>query len=146
MPQQDDPFELERFVKAQAPVIESVLTELRTGQKRTHWMWFVFPQIAGLGSSAMAVRFAIGSVAEAQAYLAHPLLGERLRECIRLVIAAGRPLREIFGSPDDIKFRSCVTLFAAAAPDEALFREAIQRRCGGAPDAATLAKLGSAEN
>ena len=145
MPQQDDPFELERFVKAQAPVIESVLTELRTGQKRTHWMWFVFPQIAGLGSSAMAVRFAIGSVAEAQAYLAHPLLGERLRECIRLVIAAGRPLREIFGSPDDVKFRSCVTLFAAAAPDEALFREAIQRRCGGAPDAATLAKLGSAD-
>ena len=143
MPQQDDPFELERFVAAQSPVIESVLAELRAGQKRTHWMWFVFPQIAGLGSSAMAMRYAIGGRAEAQAYLAHPLLAERLREGVRLVIKAHRPLGEIFGSPDDMKFRSCVTLFAAAAPDEALFREAIQRCCGGAPDAATLAKLGS---
>jgi uncharacterized protein (DUF1810 family) len=143
MSQQDDPFHLERFVAAQASVIESVLAELRAGRKRTHWMWFVFPQIAGLGSSAMAVRYAIGGRAEAQAYLAHPLLGERLRECVRLVTAAGRPLGEIFGSPDDVKFRSCVTLFAAVAPDDALFREAIQRCCGGAPDSATLAKLGS---
>ncbi len=143
MPRNDDPFELERFVAAQAPVIESVLAELRAGRKRTHWMWFVFPQIAGLGSSVMAVRYAIGGRAEARAYLAHPLLGERLRECVRLVIAADRPLGELFGSPDDMKFRSCATLFAAAAPDEALFQEAIQRCCGGAPDAATLAKLGS---
>ena len=141
MSQHDDPFELERFVAAQAPVIESVLAELRAGRKRTHWMWFVFPQIAGLGSSAMSARYAIGGRAEAQAYLAHPVLGERLRECVRLVIAAGRPLREIFGSPDDMKFRSCVTLFAAVAPNEALFQKAIQRCCGGAPDAATLAKL-----
>jgi uncharacterized protein (DUF1810 family) len=143
MSQQDDPFDLERFVAAQASVIDSVLAELRAGRKRTHWMWFVFPQIAGLGSSAMAVRYAIGGRAEAQAYLAHPVLGERLRECVRLVTAAGRPLGEIFGSPDDMKFRSCVTLFAAVAPDDALFREAIQLCCGGAPDAATLAKLGS---
>jgi len=143
MRQDGDPFDLERFVAAQAPVIESALAELRAGRKRTHWMWFVFPQIAGLGSSGMAVRYAIGGRAEAQAYLAHPLLGERLRECVRLVIAAGRPLGEIFGSPDDIKFRSCVTLFSAVALDEAAFREAIQRCCGGARDAATLTKLGS---
>jgi uncharacterized protein (DUF1810 family) len=143
MRQDDDPFDLERFVAAQAPVIESVRTELRAGRKRTHWIWFVFPQISGLGSSAMAARYAIGGRAEAQAYLAHPLLRERLRECVRLVIAAGRPLREIFGSPDDIKFRSCVTLFAAVAPEDALFREAIQRCCGGAQDSATLTKLAS---
>ena len=142
--QLDDPFDLERFVAAQAPVIDSVLTELRAGRKRTHWIWFVFPQIAGLGASAMALRYGIGGSAEAQAYLAHPVLGEGLRECVRLVIAADRPLGEIFGSPDDMKFRSCVTLFAAVAPDDAVFREAIQRCCGGAPDAATLAKLGSA--
>ena len=139
---EDDAFDLKRFVEAQAPVIEDVLAELRSGRKRTHWMWFVFPQIAGLGASAMAVRYAIGSPAEAQAYLEHPLLGARLRQCVRLVIASQRPLAEIFGSPDDMKFRSCVTLFFAVAPNEAVFGEAIDRCCGGAKDAATLAKLG----
>ena len=141
MRQHEDPFDLERFVKAQAPVIEDVLAELRSGRKRTHWMWFVFPQIVGLGSSAMAVRYAIGSPAEARAYLAHPVLGERLRDGVRLVIASGRPLALVFGGPDDMKFRSCVTLFSAVAPDEAVFGEAIDRCCGGAMDAATLAKL-----
>jgi uncharacterized protein (DUF1810 family) len=143
MQQDEDPFDLERFVEAQAPVIDDVLAELRAGRKRTHWMWFVFPQIAGLGSSAMAVRYAIGSPAEARAYLAHPLLGERLRECVRMVIASRRTLAEVFGPPDDMKFRSCVTLFSAVAPDEAVFAEAIDRCCGGVRDAATLAKLGA---
>jgi uncharacterized protein (DUF1810 family) len=142
MRQEDDPFDLERFVEAQAPVIEHALAELRAGRKRTHWMWFVFPQIAGLGSSAMAVRYAIRSADEARAYLAHPLLGKRLRDGVRLVIASGRPLAEVFGPPDDMKFRSCVTLFSAVAPDEAVFGEAIDRCCGGAKDAATRAKLG----
>ncbi len=137
-------FDLQRFVEAQAPVIENVLAELRAGRKRTHWMWFVFPQFAGLGSSAMAVGYAIGSAAEARAYLAHPVLGERLRHCVRLVVASQRPLAEIFGPPDDMKFRSCVTLFFAVAPDEAAFGEAIDRCCGGVMDAATLAKLGDA--
>ncbi len=142
MPGHDDPFDLQRFVEAQAPVIETVLAELRAGRKRTHWMWFVFPQIAGLGSSAMAVRYAISSPAEARAYLAHPLLGRRLRDCVRLVIASQRSLAEFFGSPDDMKFRSCVTLFFAVAPEEAVFGEAIDRCCGGVMDAATVAKLG----
>ena len=142
MRQDEDPFDLERFVEAQAPVIEHALAELRARRKRTHWMWFVFPQIAGLGSSAMAVRYAIRSRGEARAYLDHPALGERLRECVRLVIASQRPLAEVFGPPDDMKFRSCVTLFSAVAPDEAVFGEAIDRCCGGAKDAATLAKLG----
>jgi len=144
MRQDEDPFDLERFVDAQAPVIEGALVELRAGRKRTHWMWFVFPQIAGLGASAMAVRYAIGSRAEAVAYLAHPVLGERLREGVALVIAARRPLAEIFGSPDDMKFKSCVTLFSAVAPSEAVFDEAIDRCCGSVKDAATLAKLGDA--
>ena len=144
MGQNDDPFHLERFVEAQAPVIGDALAELRAGRKRTHWMWFVFPQIAGLGSSATAVRYAIGSRAEAQAYLAHPTLGERLRQCVALVIASRRALPEIFGYPDDRKFRSCVTLFSAVAPDEAVFAEAIDRCCGGVRDAATLDRLGSA--
>ena len=142
MRQDEDPFDLERFVEAQAPVIEHALAELRAGRKRTHWMWFVFPQIAGLGSNAMAVRYAIRSRGEACAYLDHPALGERLRECVRLVIASQRPLAEVFGPPDDMKFRSCVTLFSAVAPDEAVFGEAIDRCCGGAKDAATLVKLG----
>ena len=144
MQQDEDPFDLERFVEAQAPVIDDVRAELRVGRKRTHWMWFVFPQIAGLGSSAMAVRFAIGSRAEARAYLAHPVLGKRLRDGVRLVIDSRRPLAEVFGPPDDMKFRSCVTLFSAVAPEEAVFGEAIDRCCGGVKDAATLAKLGDA--
>lgn len=117
----DDPFDLRRFVEAQAPVMERVLAELRAGRKRSHWMWFVFPQIEGLGRSAMAQTYAIHSAAEARAFLAHPLLGDRLRDCVRLVLAAERPLAAIFGAPDDVKFRSCMTLFAAAAPQEALF-------------------------
>ena len=138
----NDSFDLERFVQAQAPVHDEVLAELRAGRKRTHWMWFVFPQLAGLGSSAMARRYAIGSLGEAQAYLAHPVLGPRLRECSELVLAAReREVQRIFGSPDDLKFRSCMTLFQRAAPDEPVFGRCLERFFGGVPDPQTIALL-----
>ncbi len=138
----DDPFDLERFVEAQASVYGDVLAELRAGRKRSHWMWFVFPQIAGLGFSFMARRFAIASLAEAKAYLAHPVLGARLRECTALVNAVqGRSVDEIFGSPDNMKFRSSMTLFAEAANDKAIFEEALRKYFGGEKDAATLERL-----
>ena len=143
MRQDDDPFDLQRFVDAQNPVIDDVLFELRAGRKRSHWMWFVFPQIEGLGSSPMAQRYAIRSRAEVVAYLKHPILGDRLRECVRLVVAASRPIAEVFGHPDDLKFRSCVTLFAATAPGEAGFVEALSACCDGRTDPSTLEKLAS---
>ncbi|MEJ0050603.1 MAG: DUF1810 domain-containing protein [Methylovirgula sp.] len=131
-------FDLQRFVGAQAPVYTQVCGELRRGRKTTHWMWFVFPQVAGLGLSPMAVRFAIGSTAEARAYLAHPLLGMRLRECTALVRGVeGRTAYEIFGSPDDLKFRSSMTLFAAVAGDETIFADALRKYFPSA-DARTL--------
>ena len=110
----DDPFDLARFVAAQAPVYDRVVAELRAGRKESHWMWFIFPQSAGLGRSAMSERYAIGSLDEARAYLAHPTLGPRLGECTALVSAAleRRSLSETFGYPDDLKFRSCMELFA----------------------------------
>ena len=135
-------FDLERFVRAQEPVMADVRRELAAGSKRSHWMWFVFPQLDGLGHSDMARRFAIGSLAEARAYLAHPVLGARLRDCAALVNAVpGRSAREILGSPDDLKFRSSVTLFAAAGPGEAVFAESLRRFFGGVPDPATLRLL-----
>jgi uncharacterized protein (DUF1810 family) len=138
-----DPHELQRFVDAQNPVYEQVQQELERGEKTSHWMWFVFPQLEGLGSSPMAKRFAIRSLAEAVAYLAHPVLGGRLRECTRLVLnVEGRDVTEIFGSPDDLKFRSCMTLFARAAPTERLFQDALDGYFGGEPDALTLRMLG----
>ncbi len=134
-----DPFDLNRFVVAQAPVIDRVRDELRRGRKTSHWMWFVFPQIAGLGFSAMSQRYAIASPAEAHAYLAHPVLGPRLIECVGLVLAArGRTAHEIFGSPDDVKFRSCLTLFAQASAEDDIFRQALQVYFNGEPDPATL--------
>jgi len=137
-----DPFDLERFVVAQAPVIERVRTELAAGRKRSHWMWFVFPQIAGLGHSPMAQHYAIASLAEARAYLAHPLLGARLRECTGFVLAThGKTVHDIFGSPDDLKFRSCMTLFAEAAPDEELFAAALSKYFSGVADAATVSLI-----
>src|ERR1700710_3102293 len=115
----DDPFDLQRFIGAQAPAIERVRAELRDGRKRSHWMWFVFPQISGLGSSAMAVRYAIASPDEARAYLAHPVLGARLRDCTQMVLdVEGRDVHRIFGSPDDMKFHSSMTLFDAVAAGE----------------------------
>ena len=138
----DDPFELERFIEAQRPVFDTVLGELKEGRKRSHWMWFVFPQIAGLGGSAMAVRYAIGSRDEARAYLAHPILGSRLRHCIRLLNAIkGRTAHEIFGTPDDLKLRSSLTLFADAAPEEPLFADALKRFYAGQSDPNTLDRL-----
>ncbi len=138
----DGTFDLERFVSAQAPVFETVLRELRAGQKRSHWMWFVFPQLAGLGHSATARFYALSGLAEARAYLAHPVLGERLTACTRLVNAlAGRSAHEIFGMPDDMKFRSCMTLFARAAVDPAAFDTALARYYEGVPDEATLRLL-----
>lgn len=135
--------DLQRFIDAQAPVIDDALTELEAGRKRTHWMWFVFPQIAGLGRSAMAARYALASTDEARAYLADPVLGERLRVCTRAVLGhRHRSAHAIFGSPDDLKFRSCMTLFALAAPKEALFREALDAFFDGAPDALTVGACG----
>jgi len=137
-----DPFDLQRFVDAQKRNYDDALAELKAGRKTSHWMWYVFPQIAGLGFSAMAQTYAIGSLAEAKAYLSHPVLGPRLRECVAAVNAVtGRTAHEIFGSPDDVKFRSSLTLFAAAAPEEPLFGQALAAYFGGEPDPRTLEAL-----
>ena len=137
------PYDLDRFLVAQEPVYANVLDELRRGRKTSHWMWFVFPQIAGLGYSAMAQRFAIASLDEARAYLAHAVLGARLCECAELVLATrGRTAEEIFGSTDALKLRSCMTLFHRAAPDEPVFARMLGRFYGGVADEATDALLG----
>lgn len=140
---QDDPFDLQRFVKAQDPVFANVLEELRAGRKRSHWMWFVFPQLRDLGRSPTAQFYGIASLAEARAYLAHPILGPRLMQATEAALSVqGRTLHEIFGSPDDLKFRSSMTLFArAAAEDGDLHRKALDRYCGGQPDETTLKLL-----
>jgi uncharacterized protein (DUF1810 family) len=136
-----DSFELQRFVDAQAPVYSRVIEELRRGRKQRHWMWFIFPQIAGLGHSEMAQRFAISSNEEAVAYLAHPLLGSRLRECTALVNAVeGRSILDILGSPDDLKFRSSMTLFNAVASDPE-FSEGLSKFFDGKADQTTLELL-----
>ena len=138
----DDPFDLQRFVDAQAAVYERVRAELKNGRKQSHWMWFIFPQIAGLGHSAMAQRYAISSLDDAKAYLANPVLGPRLRECTRLVLQVDRKSAlQILGSPDDMKFRSCMTLFTRAAPEEALFRTALEKYFDGVEDSQTLMRL-----
>lgn len=133
-----DPFDLGRFVTAQDPVLARVRDELAAGQKRSHWMWFVFPQLAGLGYSATARRYAIASRAEARAYLAHPLLGPRLLDCTALAGTSGRSAHQVFGSPDDMKFHSSMTLFAATHPDAPAFQDALARWFKGVPDRATL--------
>jgi uncharacterized protein (DUF1810 family) len=133
---------LERYIKAQAPVYARALAELKAGHKQSHWMWYVFPQIAGLGHSAISHAYAIQSLEEAREYLAHPVLGTRLRECCRTVLAIeGRTAHEIFRSPDDLKFRSCMTLFAQAAPEEPLFHDLLAKYFGGQEDSATLELL-----
>lgn len=137
-----DPFDLQRFLDAQAPIFDQVRAELRQGRKRSHWMWFIFPQIAGLGHSAMAARYAISSLAEAQAYLAHPVLGPRLRGCTELVNdVEGRSITEILGRLDDMKFRSSMTLFAQATIDNRIFTDALQKYFGGEADSLTLDRL-----
>jgi len=135
----NDPADLERYVRAQGPVFGQVCAELAAGRKQSHWMWFIFPQLRGLGSSPMAERYAIGSLAEARAYLAHPLLGERLRTCTRLVNRVeGRTAQAIFGYPDYLKFRSSMTLFARAAADASQpFDEALAKYFAGEPDPLT---------
>jgi uncharacterized protein (DUF1810 family) len=136
-------FDLERFVRAQATVMAQVRAELRAGRKATHWMWFVFPQLAGLGFSHRAQFYGIALLDEAKAYLAHPVLGPRLVECTSLVNAVeGRTAHDIFGSPDDKKFRSSMTLFALADPDEPAFDLALEKYFGGRRDARTLELLG----
>lgn len=138
----DDPHNLQRFVAAQAPVYGQVCSELREGRKKSHWMWFIFPQIKGLGRSKMADRFAIADLEEAAAYLEHPILGPRLRECTRLVnLVEGRSIDRILGYPDDLKFRSSMTLFAQAASDNEVFNEALSKYFGGEPDHLTLEQL-----
>jgi uncharacterized protein (DUF1810 family) len=140
----DDPYELERFVSAQSGSYERALAELRRGRKTSHWMWYVFPQVAGLGHSPMAQRYAIASVAEARAYLAHPVLGPRLRECAAVVAAAPPGAEAIFGGIDTLKLRSSMTLFRRAAPDEPVFQDVLDRHFAGAPDPMTEAILGKA--
>ena len=141
-PGEHDPFKLERFLAAQADVYSEVIAELRAGEKTSHWMWFIFPQIRGLGRSPVAREFAISGREEARAYLQHPVLGPRLIECTELVMRIrGRSLAEVFGSPDDMKFRSSMTLFSRVAPERSLFGEAIRRYCDGEADALTLQEL-----
>ena len=137
-----DVFDLQRFVDAQAAVYDTVLAELRAGAKRSHWIWFIFPQLAGLGRSPTAARFAISSLAEAQAYLDHDILGPRLRQCTHLVNSTeGRSVDDIFGWPDDPKVRSSMTLFARATPDNADFLRLLEKFYGGEEDPATVALL-----
>ena len=139
-----DPFDLQRFVAAQDAHYPSICAELRAGRKESHWMWYVFPQLSGLGKSAMAQRYGLSSLAEARAYLQHPVLGTRLRQCTGLVNAVpGASIRQILGSPDDLKFRSCVTLFSVASGREALFEEALRKYYAGASDTRTLELLGA---
>ena len=124
----DDPYNLNRFIRAQDAVYETVTAELKSGRKQTHWMWFVFPQPVGLGRSPMSQKYAIASPQEARAYLAHAVLGLRLSECTQLVLEVqGRTLHDIFGSPDDLKFRSSMTLFSSIAPDNQLFKAALEK-------------------
>jgi uncharacterized protein (DUF1810 family) len=137
-----DPHDLQRFVDAQAHTYDQALAELRAGEKRTHWMWFVFPQIAGLGSSGMAQRFAISGLEEARAYLSHPTLGRRLVECARaLTDLDTADARQVFGPIDAQKLRSSMTLFALADPDEPVFRQVLDHYFGGELDEATTSRL-----
>ena len=142
--QSNDPFDLKRFLDAQRANYEEALSELRAGLKQTHWSWYVLPQVSGLGASAMATRYAIRSLAEAKAYLEHPILGARLRECVAAITAhTGLSANQILGEIDAQKFRSCLTLFSEAKSSDPLFGEALNRYFAGRPDTATLAILTS---
>jgi len=137
-----DSFNLQRFIDAQNGGYAEVCDELRRGRKTGHWMWFIFPQLEGLGHSFMARKYAISGLPEARAYLEHPVLGARLRECTELVIAVeGRSVHEIFGDPDDMKFRSSMTLFAAASEDPGVFDVTLQKYFGGKRDVLTIERL-----
>lgn len=137
-----DPFDLARFLNAQAGVFPQVIAELTTGQKRSHWIWFIFPQMKGLGLSSHSHFYGIGSLPEAQAYWSHPVLGPRLEQCTRLVNQVQKkPIYQILGSPDDIKFRSSMTLFSRAAPETSVFTDALNKYFAGQPDPLTLERL-----
>ncbi len=137
-----DPHDLQRFVDAQQSIYDRALAELNAGHKQSHWMWFIFPQIAGLGHSDMARRYAIKDASEAAAYLKHPVLGPRLEECAAALLAhAERPARQILGSPDDMKLRSSMTLFAAVAPEHTTFQAVLDAFFAADPDPATLSRL-----
>jgi uncharacterized protein (DUF1810 family) len=138
----NDPYDLQRFVKAQDPVYDQVCAELRNVRKESHGMWFIFPQLRGLGHSQMAVKFGIASREEAEAFLKHPILGPRLRECSRFVNQIeGRSINQILGSPDDLKFQSSMSLFASVTPDNHIFKAALQKYFGGELDRLTLEGL-----
>jgi uncharacterized protein (DUF1810 family) len=138
----NDPYNLQRFLDAQNPIYEQVCRELRAGKKKSHWMWFIFPQLRGLGSSPTAVAFGISSLADARAYLEHPILGARIRECTRLVNEVGnQSIHQILGYPDDLKFRSSMTLFAFTGDDAQIFKDALQKYFAGEPDPLTLELL-----
>jgi uncharacterized protein (DUF1810 family) len=140
----NDPYDLARFVEAQKATYEAALAELRAGNKRSHWIWYILPQVQGLGSSQMSARYAIKSLAEARAYLEHPVLGARLRACVATMNAhAGLSASDVLGQLDAQKFRSCLTLFARAATAESIFAQALDKYFSGKPDAATLAILAS---
>jgi uncharacterized protein (DUF1810 family) len=142
MAEQDDLHDLNRFVKAQTSDYARALAEIRQGRKRSHWMWYIFPQYAGLGFSATSRHYAIKSLAEAEAYLQHPILGARLIECADVVLQVkGRSAHEIFGSPDDLKLRSCATLFAQLSPAGSVFHRLLDQYFQGEPDAKTLEML-----
>lgn len=135
-------FNLRRFIEAQDPIYDEVCAELRAGQKRSHWMWYVFPQLRGLGLSEMSQYYGIESLEEAKAYLEHPRLGVRLVECTELILAVeGRHIRQIFGTPDDMKFRSSMTLFGQVPGASGVFQKALEKYFGGEADGATLNKL-----
>lgn len=139
----DDPFELSRFLSAQAGIYPRALEEIRNGSKRSHWMWYIFPQIAGLGASAASRHYAISGAGEARAYLAHPVLGARLRECASALLAVeGRSASQIFGYPDDLKLKSSMTLFEAVMDEGSLYSRVLEKYYGGQRDGATLRILG----
>lgn len=138
----NDPYDLERFIEAQNPTFEQVHAELRGGRKQGHWMWFIFPQLRGLGHSQMAIKFALSSLDEAGAYLKHQVLGPRLRECTQLVmLIEDRPINQIFGYPDDLKFRSSMTLFASTTSENQIFKDALQKYFSGELDRLTIEHL-----
>ncbi len=144
--QSEFPSEFDHFLAAQHAIYDQVLAELAQGRKESHWMWFIFPQLRGLGSSQTAQRYALDSIAQARRYLSHPILGQRLRQCTRLMLQwAGLSLRDILGPPDDLKFRSSMTLFNLAAPDEPLFQDAMRQFFQGEPDPRTLALLNDSD-
>lgn len=137
-----DPYDLQRFIEAQQSTYDRALAELKAGQKQSHWMWFIFPQIAGLGRSDMARRYAIGGPDEAKAYVEHSLLGPRLEECAQALLKhADRSAREVLGSPDDMKLQSSMTLFAAVAPERSVFQTVLNAFFAAKPDQATLSRL-----